>query len=422
MIETVGQFLQALIEREAAALARQNIQHGPTIGAMYEGLTQSILKRTLPINAALSVVSGFAVGADGAKSRQLDCMVVVGDGTQIPYTNTFEYPIDQVLVVVEVKKALTQACFDEAFENLRSLRLKRFTDPPLPYEVESAFERISGRPFPDDVNAITDPVLRQLVHQLARDVESPVRILLGYDGYKTIGGLRRGIGEQLARLVGKHGAGPSSLPDLVLTRKAAVVKANGSPYVGPMDDAGKWPVFVSVASESPAVTFLEVIWTRLQRRVGGSSEMFGDDLDVTAVVKLAEYLYLPGRGWEVTLLDAIPERDLHSAEEEWEPKFLTDPEHVLVTFLCLYNEIDMAAPPDGFDTDEIREAIARLTSVRLIGEDVGRPTVYRLLTTECAVVVLPGGRVIAGENNSGRLRRWVDKFMLDRRKAEGVSL
>jgi hypothetical protein len=418
MIKTVGQFLQALIEREAASLARQKIQHGPTIGAMYEGLTQSVLKRTLPINAPLSVVSGFAVGADGAKSRQLDCMVVVGDGTAIPYTNTFEYRIDQVLIVVEVKKALTQACFDEAFENLRSLRLKRFTELPFPYEVESAFERISGRPFPDDVNTMTDLVLRQLLHQLVKDVESPVRILLGYEGYKTVGGLRRGIGEQLARLVGKYGAGPSSLPDLVLTRKAAVVKANGFPYVGPMDDAGKWPVFVSVASESPALTFLEVVWTRLQGRVGGSSEIFGDDLAMASLVKLAEYLYLPGRGWEVMLLDTVPEKDLHAVEEEWEPTFLSDPEHVLVTFLCRHKEIDMAAPPDGFDTDEVRDAIARLTSVRLIGAESDRPTVSRLLTTECAVAALPDGRVAAGENNSGRLRRWVEKFMSDRKQGK----
>jgi hypothetical protein len=92
MIETVGQMLEALIDQEARVLSRHGVRHPPTIGAMYEGLTQGALRRTLPTGAALSVVSGFALGHNGSRSRQLDCMVVVGEGQRIPHTESFEYP------------------------------------------------------------------------------------------------------------------------------------------------------------------------------------------------------------------------------------------------------------------------------------------------------------------------------------------
>lgn len=228
MIKTVGDLLHALMLKERNLLAQQQVQHPPTIGAMYEGLTQDLIRLALPVASPLSVVSGFAVGADGTRSRQLDCMVVFGDGRQIPYTNTFEYPIDQVVAVIEVKKSLYKDEFEDCFQNLQSLRLKGHRSGPVRAHGQTAFETISGHALPDNVNDVQDPILRQLLHQLMLEANSPARIVLGYEGYKTAKALRQGLSNHLATLQGKYGAGPSSLPDLILNPNAAVVVGSGN--------------------------------------------------------------------------------------------------------------------------------------------------------------------------------------------------
>lgn len=42
-----------------------------------------------------------------------------------------------------------------------------------------------------------------------------------------------------------------------------------------------------------------------------------------------------------------------------------------------------------------------------------------LTTFQLAIVILPDGRTVAGENNTGRLERWVQRFMKRRGKADG---
>jgi hypothetical protein len=108
MIKTVADLLHSLIERERSVLGKVSIPHGPTIGAMDEGLTRAALDRVIPLrdDATLSVAKGFARGADGALSRQLDCMLVAGEGERIPYSGDHIYPVEQVIAVVEVKKTI----------------------------------------------------------------------------------------------------------------------------------------------------------------------------------------------------------------------------------------------------------------------------------------------------------------------------
>jgi hypothetical protein len=91
--------LDELFSREQESLAKHQVKHGPTIGDMYEGLTQKGLRQNLP--AAFKVVSGFARTADGTISNQIDCMVVVGEGEPVPNTHRWIYPVDRVIAVVE---------------------------------------------------------------------------------------------------------------------------------------------------------------------------------------------------------------------------------------------------------------------------------------------------------------------------------
>ncbi len=108
MIRTIAELLEAFKTKEVEILDKQDLKHAPTIGSMYEGLTHEILKKSLPVNLELQVVSGFIEGKDGELSPQIDCMLVSGEGTVIPYTQNFKYPLAQVIAVLEVKKTCSQ--------------------------------------------------------------------------------------------------------------------------------------------------------------------------------------------------------------------------------------------------------------------------------------------------------------------------
>jgi hypothetical protein len=187
-----------------------------------------------------------------------------------------------------------------------------------------------------------------------------------------------------------------------------VVKANAFPYVTHLTD-GAWPLLLSAASALPATTLLEVVWTRVNMRVESTSLSFGEDLNLDSLAKLADYRYVPGKGWEVIVFDSVDPDGLVDDGDQWEPVFLSDAEHALLLWMATHGELNLDQLPVGSDSIEVEQAAARLVEARLIGPDAGRNRVLRHLTQQCAVVALPDGRVAAGENVSGRLTTWVMK-------------
>ena len=106
MIRDVAGLLRALQEAEAHQIDKAGITHAPTIGEMYEGLTEVILGKLIPVAADLRVVSGFVEDASGGLSGQIDSMLVSGKGTCIPHTRHVKWPVKDVIAVLEVKKRL----------------------------------------------------------------------------------------------------------------------------------------------------------------------------------------------------------------------------------------------------------------------------------------------------------------------------
>lgn len=78
------------------------------IGDMYEGLTSELLNKSIFEGLDLRIASGKVKNNSGFLSSQIDCMLVVGDGDNIPFTNKKVYHYSQVIAVLEVKKILTK--------------------------------------------------------------------------------------------------------------------------------------------------------------------------------------------------------------------------------------------------------------------------------------------------------------------------
>jgi hypothetical protein len=117
----------------------------------------------------------------------------------------------------------------------------------------------------------------QLYRMLVNDHIAPVRVILGYFGYKTERTLREGFLKFLEGHSGQSGYAGSSLPSLIVCGQNSIIKTNGQPfYAGPWN--GEFLCFSS-SSESPILWILNLILTKISH-LYASPEWYGRDLSI----------------------------------------------------------------------------------------------------------------------------------------------
>lgn len=146
--------------------------------------------------------------------------------------------------------------------------------------------------------------------------------------------------------------------------------------------------------------------------------MFGEDLDVEALAPLldaepAQSAASPsGWGWRYHSYDLTNKQLADGPNREaWSPVELDATQFVIMNELCR-EDIDADDPDflsfiasEGLDAEAF---IDRQIATTLVARN---ERLLTLTTEECACVLLPDGRRIAGENNTGRLTRWMSRFI-----------
>jgi hypothetical protein len=421
MITTVADLLEALVEREKNLLAKQpKLNHAPMLGDMYEGLTRSFVEKALFKGLNLRVVEGKIEDSKGKLSDQIDCMIVEGDGHQLPHTDHYIYPYDRVIAVMEIKKSFRGTELSDSFFHLRGVKDENAQSQKHVYRLlRDAWRSLVGRDLPEREEVKTLPEADQALYCiLVSEVYRPLRVVLGYFGYKSEFQLRRGmmrfLAEQLAPVEAPKetvGFGINSFPNQIICGNSSLIKLDGMPFSSRLLTDGSWP-FLASRGEQPLHVFLELLWTRLAYRYClDSTIIFGDDLECEGVHVLLEAKWY-GKGWAYRSLEA-PEKELSQPLNsiKWEPAILTLAEFVLLNELCGGQQVRL----DNAETlaylneqGTTKEAICQsLAEKRLAYEKSGQ---LHLLTDQCQCAILPDGRYVAGENKSGRLMRWVLKF------------
>lgn len=273
MIRTFADVVRAFMDEEASKLAQFSVHHGPTIGDMYEGLSAEILNRALPDGLDLRVVSGFVVDLQGQISGQIDCMLVRGAGEKIPFTDTYKWPIADVLAVLEIKKTLSYQDMRDAFIHLRDVyeSYKRWLDTQpedAGLNVSRALRSFALMTGVHSTGKTDDmPINLQLLHYtLIIEQLCPVRIVWGYGGYKTQAGLRKAMTKMLEEALEDSalgaGFGVPCFPQMISCNGISLIKANGQPYSSRVEKE-MWPFFVSSVT-NPIWLMLELLWTRIE--------------------------------------------------------------------------------------------------------------------------------------------------------------
>lgn len=429
LIRTVADFLGELAQAEAKKLAASDIKHPTVIGGMYEGLAREILCRSVPDGLDLRVVSGFAVDGTGGSSGQIDCMLVRGQGTPVPYTpGTYQWHVKDVIAVFEVKKSLFGDDLSDAFVHLRGV-LETYTawiqNPLQPATLDlqptlRAFAQTTGEVAPPTGQWRTMPPNRHLIlHTMIGDQIAPLRIIFGYGGYSTELGLRTGFLKYLAANQNRIGFGPPSLPNLIVAGGSSLIKLNGHPYHAQLLPNGRWPLVAS-AHLNPVLFILELIWTRISYG-HHVAQIFGEDLETEGLFPLIDAIPTqrpddpPSWGWAFYSHKSTRAQLAKApAREPWRPTELDLIQFVVVQRLCK-EDIDIHDPDfihflaaEGRQVDEFVSSLVATTLVARKGLKL------QLTTIQCDCVILPDGRRIAAENNTGRLSRWLIRYAEER--------
>lgn len=418
MISNADELLQQFLAKEVEQLEKAKIHHPTLIGDMYEGLTKTILDLTIPEQLDLRVVSGLI--DDGEKqSKQIDCMLVEGEGKPIPHTSDFVYHIHDVIAVIEVKKNLYSSQLSDGYANLQSVAAiaapKQLSDGAFRL-FEDAFQSITHTPLPPYNNLGTLPFHVQMIyHTLLMDVNGPLRIIFAYNGFANEGRLRSSFLDFIDARQHNLGYSPGVFPDLIVCKRATLVKLNGMPYAGSLIN-DFWPFYCSY-SGNPLTLLLELIWTRLSYNFELGSALFGEDMQVevlkpfllTRCVKTNATL-----GWEMIEIPLTSQQLAASPTiRKWQPTYVTMSQFTFLNNLfdkgsintTGHDFIEFVASIGSNATDFIKGLIA--TNLVLFDGVLVMPA-----TKQAQTAILPDGSFVVGENNTGQFSRWIEDFII----------
>lgn len=408
------------------------VKHGPMIGDMYEGLTKEIVGKSIFKGLDLHVVSGKITNCNGMMSKQIDCMVVVGKGKKLPYSEDYLYDIEQVIMVVEVKKELFSSELSDSYDNLQSVmgvqsnsfkNIKGDLNEDVNEEstkkilrlnvIDIAFRDLANKPLAKDI--YTMPMDDQLLyHTIVTEAWAPLRVIFGYYGFKDENSLRKKFIEYLQKNMtqkgkGKKGYGGSSFPNLIIAENASLIKTNAFPYAIGIEGTDKF-CWMASYRRNPLILLLELFWTKLEFLYGISPYSFDEGLQLETLAPLIA-AKVTGKGW---IYDVIPMNRINPTylenDDEWMPVKISRTEWILLNAFGNkeFIEIDYFKQNLVGEDDDPEEILKHLINERIIYVDGGQ---IRYLTFACETVAMPDGNFYAADNSDGRLTAWIENFM-----------
>ncbi|VVS94675.1 DUF6602 domain-containing protein [Desulfoluna spongiiphila] len=421
MIRNLAEILNGFIEEEKKKLSQYRLKHGPTIGDMYEGLSTELINRSIPPQLNLKIVYGFITDGADYLSGQMDCMLVRGDGEEIPYTSSYKWHVKDVLVVFEVKKNLYSKDLINSIDKLKQVSIgyakylfENTEDSDDLIDLNPTYKRFSqltGILAPNYHDRKTLTQENEILYTtLMMEQLTPTTIVLGYDGFSSEFNLREALINFISE--NSHGGtyGVPSYPDLIISNKHSLVKANGYPYFSPLRE-GYWDFLLS-SKVNPIHLMLELIWSKLSI-VFGISMPWGEDLELEALnIFLSAKPVVSGdeKGWHLKYAP-LPDKILKSSETTyaWEPTEISYAQFVVFNLLGKSN-ISINDPEfvtlSRKDTESTDEFIKSLISSNLIVLDNDE---LSLISDNIIAVATSDNKYLVGDNESGRFERWLKK-------------
>lgn len=419
-IHSLSDLLYALAKQENEVLKSYGIQHRPTIGNQYEGLTAEILNKSIFCDLHLTVArNSFIEGSN----TEYDIILADDTGMPVKYSERqFVFKPQQVLAVIQVKKNLYGKEVKDSYENLATIAPLYYGKPTEEYVCRWATTSVRNS-LGKHVSAYKKGQLsldeEYLYHTLVTDPQIPVRIVLGYNGYSSETNFRKGIVEYLETCkttanARKNGYGPNDMPNLIICEGFSCVKITGSPFCPLYNPSNNgWWNLLGTSSYNPMYFLLETIWTKLSYKFQLPSFIFGKDLKTPCLSSLLDAKIHVDNGipigWDYDYnFMTAQELSQNNIIEEWRPVEIDKVQWVILGELgekgsvCIKDnkELECFVIQEGYS--DLNDFIDKLLATRLVTIVSDN---LRLLTYKCDRVCVKG-KWYAAENVTGRLTNW----------------
>lgn len=422
-IHSLSDLLYALAKQENEVLKSYGIQHRPTIGNQYEGLTAEILNKSIFCDLHLTVArNSFIEGSN----TEYDIILADGTGMAVKYSERqFVFKPQQVLAVIQVKKNLYGAEVKDSYENLATIAPLYYGKPTEEYVCKWATTSVRNS-LGKHVSAYKNGELNideeYLYHTLVTEPQIPVRIVLGYNGYSSEKNFRKGIVEYLETCkttanARKNGYGPNDMPNLIICEGFSCVKITGSPFCPLYNPSNNsWWNLLGTSSYNPMYFFLETIWTKLSYKYQLPSILFGEDLKTPCLSPFLDAKIHKDKGtpigWDYGYkVMTTQELSQNNIIEEWKPVEIDKAQWVILGELgkqgsvCIKDNKDLECFVIQEGYSDLNDFIDKLLATRLVTIDGDN---LKLLTYQCDRVCVKG-KWYAAENVTGRLTNWAMK-------------
>ena len=427
MILNFSDFLEEFKNNALDKISKEdsNISHRPTIGNIYEGLTSEILNKTIFDKFNLKIVEkSFIYNDEGKQSDELDCIIVVGDGKKINFTNQYCYHVNDVIAVVQVKKNLYAKDILDSHFNLRSIikLYDKVKTPDYAFEIlKDAYKSIVKKNLPSKERYKRFTLKEKMIYEyFLSESRLPLRIVIGYFGYKTEENLREGFFQNLEKLLVEKsikGISPYSFPSLYMCGDSLIVKNNGMPIAIPLiDDEFYFPILTTTKGR-PMYYLLELIWTRLSYRFEIKSDIFDDNNELDFVhpfISVKENINDKNlMGWDFTFHELSEELlNKESEGRKWTPTLINQNIFYCISLIQDNGFIDLenrSFITVNFDDKGIifAEILEELLNTDIVYVDENK---LYILPDNLEILFTPEGQVFAGDNKNGQLTIFIQEL------------
>ena len=256
----------------------------------------------------------------------------------------------------------------------------------------------------------------------------PLRIILGYNGYKTEEGFRNAyidfLDDNTSTEINRiKGFSPSTFPNLIISDGFSLVKLTGCPYCSSLKETDGWWEVVASTHNNPMHVFLEMLWTKLAYRFHNlPQEIFGDDLETelfSTFLNAKIHLDKDGEpiGWDFGYT-YIDEKTLlqNSGLREWTPAIVDRAQSVVLNKLGCH-DIDISQDK-GLEAFVLQNGYSSIqdfiTSLEKLGFVTLDGSKLKLLTKQLVQVISPDGNIYVADDYDGKLTRWSMKKLSDK--------
>lgn len=267
---TIASILMDLLPTERKKIDAMCIPHKGDLGDAFEGLSQLISDILCQQTSNdIRVVKG-QISFGGKISNQIDRMIVIGSGTEMgPNTNKFEYDINQVLAIIEVKKTLNKTELKSSLRLIGKLRadFEEFVNKSDKYPkwaIESATERFSRMidflKLRDRGEGILEVITQRLGRDLVFEEIAPLMIVHGFDGYSTKSGFASAFSDVIEE-TGSDGRSFWRVPNLTICDEMYITKNGYYPFVFGDSDTAQ----IALGGRHSLQVLALCIWNKIKR-------------------------------------------------------------------------------------------------------------------------------------------------------------